>query len=151
MSKVEERATLEALAQARFELIPVEGAAERAAHLPKGTTVTITCSPARGIECPLLVGKKLVEMGLRVVPHISARLVANRTHLEGIVCRLDDLGVREIFVIGGDAREPAGPFSGAFDLLCAMDGLGHAFEHIGIGGTPRAIPSSPMIPSIRRS
>jgi methylenetetrahydrofolate reductase (NADPH) len=140
MSKEGERATLEALAQARFELIPVEGADERAAHLPKGTTVTITCSPAKGIESTLLLGEKLLQRGLRVVPHISARLVADRAHLQEIVRQLDSLGVTEIFVIGGDAREPAGPFSGAFDLLCAMDDLGHAFEQIGIGGYPEGHP-----------
>ena len=83
------------------------------------------------------------ERGFRVVPHISARLVADRAHLEEIVRRVEDLGVREIFVIGGDAREPTGPFSGAFDLLSAMDGLGHAFEHIGIGGYPEGHPVIP--------
>src|SRR3712207_3228056 len=140
MSNDGERATLEALAQARFELIPVQGAAERAAHLPKGTTVTITCSPARGIESTLLLGEELVERGLRVVPHISARVVADGTPLEGIVRRLDDLGVTEIFVIGGDAREPVWPFSGAFDLLCAMEDPGHGFEHVGIGGYPEGHP-----------
>ena len=136
MSKYGERATLEALAQARFELIPVEGAA----HLPKGTTVTITCSPAKGIESTLLLGQKLLERGFGIVPYISARLVADSAHLEKIVRQLDDLGVREVFVIGGDAREPAGPFSGAFDLLCAMADLGHNFERIGIGGYPEGHP-----------
>jgi methylenetetrahydrofolate reductase (NADPH) len=140
MSNEEERATLGALAQARFELIPVEGTAERAAHLPKGATVTVTCSPAKGIESTLLLGEKLLERGFGVVPHISARLVANNAHLKEIVCQLDDLGVREIFVIGGDAREPAGPFSGAFDLLSAMAELGHNFERIGIGGYPEGHP-----------
>lgn len=140
MSNDGERATLEALAQARFELIPVEGAAERAAHLPKGATVTITCSPAKGIESTLLLGEKLLERGFGVVPHISARLVADSAHLQKIVRQLDDLGVREIFVIGGDARGPAGPFSGAFDLLSAMADLGHNFERIGIGGYPEGHP-----------
>ncbi len=132
---------LEALAQARFELIPVEGAAERAAHLPKGATITITCSPAKGIESTLLLGEELAESGFRIVPHISARLVAGRAHLEEIVRRLDDLGAGEVFVIGGDARKPAGPFSGALELLSAMTDLGHDFEHIGIGGYPEGHPA----------
>ncbi|MDQ4064117.1 MAG: methylenetetrahydrofolate reductase [Actinomycetota bacterium] len=48
--------------------------------------------------------------------------------------------VREIFVIGGDAKQPAGPFSSAFELLCAMADLGHGFEHVGIGGYPEGHP-----------
>jgi methylenetetrahydrofolate reductase (NADPH) len=83
----------------------------------------------------------LSERGFQIVPHISARLVAGRAHLEEIVRRLDDLGVGEVFVIGGDARKPAGPFSGALELLSAMTDLGHDFEHIGIGGYPEGHPA----------
>ena len=141
MSEKINEALVEALAQPRFELIPIEGARERAAHLPKGAKVAITCSPSRGIESTLLLGEELSERGFRIVPHIAARLVAGRVHLEEIVRRLNDLGVGEIFVIGGDARRPAGPFSGAFELLSAMTDLGHGFEHIGIGGYPEGHPA----------
>jgi methylenetetrahydrofolate reductase (NADH) len=134
-------ALVEALARPRFELIPMEGARERAAHLPKGAKVAITCSPTRGIESTLLLGEELSERGFQIVPHISARLVAGRAHLEEIVRRLNDLGVGEVFVIGGDARKPAGPFSGALELLSAMTDLGHDFEHIGIGGYPEGHPA----------
>ena len=103
MSDERKRATLEALALPRFEVIPVEGAVERAAHLPKGAKVTISCSPAKGIESTLLLGEKLLERGFRIVPHISARLVSESAHLEEIVRRFEALEVREIFIIGGDA------------------------------------------------
>ena len=141
MSDERREALAEALAQPRFELIPMEGARERAAHLPKGAKVAITCSPARGIESTLLLGEELLERGFRIAPHISARLVADRAHLEEIVRRLDDLDVREIFVIGGDAKKPVGPFPGAFELLSAMADVGHNFEHVGIGGYPEGHPA----------
>lgn len=131
---------VEALVEPRFELIPIEGVEKRAAHLPKGAKVAISCSPTRGIERTLLLGERLLDTGLRVVPHIAARLVADRAHLEAIVRRLDGLGVSEIFVIGGDAKEPAGPFSSAFELLSAMADLGHHFQHVGIGGYPEGHP-----------
>lgn len=140
MSDAGNEALVEALAQPRFELIPMEGAIEWAAHLPEGAKVTVTCSPTQGIESTLLFGEELLARGFRIVPHIAARLVADRAHLEEIVRRLDDLGVREVFVIGGDAKKPAGPFSGAFELLSAMADLGHAFEHVGIGGYPEGHP-----------
>jgi methylenetetrahydrofolate reductase (NADPH) len=111
------------------------------ALLPEGATVTVTCSPTRGIESTLLLGEKLRERGFRIVPHIAARLVADRAHLDEIVRRLDDLGVREIFVIGGDTRKPVGPFSSAVELLSAMADAGHDFEHVGIGGYPEGHPN----------
>ncbi len=140
MSDERKEALAKALAQPRFELIPIKGAREQAVFLSEGAKVAITCSPTQGIENTLLLGKELLERGFRIVPHISARLVADRAHLEEIVRRLDDLGVREIFVIGGDAKKPVGPFTGAFELLCAMADLGHDFEHIGIGGYPERHP-----------
>ena len=136
MSDARNEALVEALAQPRFELIPMEGAIERAALLPEGAKVTVTCSPTRGIESTLLLGEKLLERGFRIVPHIAARLVADRAHLDEIVRRLDDLGVREIFVIGGDAKKIVGAFSSAVELLSAMADSGYDFEHVGIGGYP---------------
>ena len=141
MSSERCEALVEALAQPRFELIPMEGAIERVALLPEGAKVTVTCSPTRGIESTLLLGEKLLERGFRIVPHIAARLVADRAHLDEIVRRLDDLGVREIFVIGGDAKKPVGPFSSAVELLSAMADAGHDFEHVGIGGYPEGHPN----------
>jgi methylenetetrahydrofolate reductase (NADPH) len=141
LSDARNEALVEALAQPRFELIPMEGAIERVALLPEGAKVTVTCSPTRGIESTLLLGEKLLERGFRIVPHIAARLVADRAHLDEIVRRLDDLDVREIFVIGGDTRKPVGPFSSAVELLSAMADAGHDFEHVGIGGYPGGHPN----------
>jgi methylenetetrahydrofolate reductase (NADPH) len=141
MSDARNVALVEALARPRFELIPMEGVIERAALLPEGAKVAVTCSPTRGIESTLLLGEELLERGFRIVPHIAARLVADRAHLDEIVRRLDDLGVREIFVIGGDAKKPVGPFSSAVELLSAMADSGHDFEHVGVGGYPEGHPN----------
>jgi methylenetetrahydrofolate reductase (NADPH) len=133
-------ASRKVLARPRYEVFPAKGAEDMAYHLPKEAKVTVTCSPTRGIEATLLLIERLAERGLQVVPHISARLVADEAHLEEIVRRLDDLDVREIFVIGGDAEKPVGPFSDAFELLSEMTDIGHNFEHIGIAGYPEGHP-----------
>lgn len=129
-----------ALAHPRFELMPLEGAEKQAAHLPGGAKVTVTCSPRRGLESTLLFVEELSEMGFRTVPHISARLVSDEAHLDEIVRRLEDSGTREVFVIGGDVKEPAGTFSGTFDLLNAMSELGHGFKEVGVAGYPEGHP-----------
>jgi methylenetetrahydrofolate reductase (NADPH) len=74
------------------------------------------------------------------VPHIAARLVAGGEHLEEIVWWLEEHGLREIHVIGGDSSEPVGPYASAFQLLAAMSRLEHGIEEVGIGGYPEGHP-----------
>src|SRR6516165_2927375 len=109
-----------ALAEPRFEVVPIRGVEEQVAHLPRGATVTITCSPAKGIQNTLDFSEILLKSGFHVVPHLSARLVRNETHLRELVRRLAFLDLREIFAIGGDAREAIGPYLSALDLLEAL-------------------------------
>jgi methylenetetrahydrofolate reductase (NADH) len=134
-------ASFRALSRPRFELIPMEGAIGRTADLPEGAKVAVSCSPRRGIEGTLLLAEELRSRGFEVVPHLAARLVADSAHLEKLVRRLKDLNVDEVFVIGGDAREPAGRFSSALELLCAMAEVGHPFERVGVGGYPEGHPA----------
>lgn len=140
MSVEREAASPEILAQPRFEIIPVKGAEEQADHLPEGAKVAVTCSPAKGIESTLRFGERLLERGFQVIPHIAARLVADEAHLEKILRWLDQRGLREIYVIGGDAKEPVGPYASALALLSAMSRLEHGVEEVGIGGYPGGHP-----------
>ena len=130
----------EILSRPRFEILPTKGAEEQADHLPKGAKVAVTCSPTKGIESTLRFSEGLLERGFRVVPHIAARLVVDRAHLEKILRWFDEHRVREIYVIGGDAREPVGPYASALELLGAMSHLEHGVERVGIGGYPEGHP-----------
>jgi methylenetetrahydrofolate reductase (NADPH) len=130
----------EILSRPRFEILPTRGAGELADHLPIDAKVAVTCSPTKGIESTLQFSERLLQRGFRVVPHIAARLVAGREHLEEIVGWLDEHRLREIHVIGGDSREPVGPYASAFQLLAAMSRLEHGVEEVGIGGYPEGHP-----------
>jgi methylenetetrahydrofolate reductase (NADPH) len=130
----------EILSRPRFEILPTKGAEEQADHLPKDAKVAVTCSPTRGIENTLLFSERLLQRGFRVVPHIAARLVADRTRLEKIMRWLDEHSLREIHVIGGDSRESVGPYASAFQLLDAMSQLEHGIKEVGIGGYPEGHP-----------
>ncbi len=141
MNGARNAALIGALSQPRFELVPMEGAVGRTADLPEGAKIAISCSPRRGIEGTLSLGEELLARGFEIVPHLAARLVADSAHLEGILRRLESLNVGEVFVIGGDAREPAGRFSSALELLCAMEDVGHRFERVGVGGYPEGHPA----------
>ena len=133
------RAALTALLRRpRFEVLPLEGIEEEVrAHLRTDAKVTITASPRKGLEATLSLAERLSTAGYPVVPHLSARLVRDRSHLEDVLDRLHAAGVRELFVPAGDAEEP-GEFHGAADLLAAMGERRHRFDEIGITGYPES-------------
>jgi methylenetetrahydrofolate reductase (NADPH) len=127
------------LRNARFEVLPLDGIEDQVlAHLGTDAKVTVTASPSKGIDATLELTERLTAAGYATVPHISARLVRDRAHLEQLLDRLQAGGVRELFVLAGDAAEPAGEFSGAAELLEAMGGRRSAFDAIGITGYPES-------------
>ena len=75
---------------------------------------------------------------LRVVPHLAARLMRDRRHLEELAQQLADAGITEIFVIGGDGP-PQGEFSEALEVISAIERLGHRFT-VGVAGYPEGHP-----------
>ena len=124
------------LRRPRFEILPLEGIEEQVlTHLGTDIKVTVTASPGKGLDVTLDLAERLARAGYPVVPHLSARLVRDRGHLEEIVDRLLEAGIRELFVPAGDAPEP-GEFAGAVELLRAMGPLRERFDEIGITGYP---------------
>ena len=120
----------------RFEILPLEGIEEQVrTHLGTDVKVTVTASPGKGLDVTLDLSELLARAGYAVVPHLSARLVRDRGHLEEIVDRLLEAGIRELFVPAGDAPVP-GEFAGAVELLRAMGPLRARFDEIGITGYP---------------
>ena len=129
------------LRRPRYEVFPLPGVEdELAEHVPNEVKVTVTSSPRRGLDATLALAGEVAKRGFAVVPHIAARLVTDEAHLREILERLDEISVREIFVIAGDAQAPAGKFAGAYELLTAMARLEHAVEQIGISGYPESHP-----------
>jgi methylenetetrahydrofolate reductase (NADPH) len=129
------------LAQPRYEVFP-SGSVEQAVAdwVPPGMTVTVTASPARGLDATLDLTERLAARGYRVVPHLSARLVVDDAHLTAIVARLLACGVDDVFVPAGDADPPAGRFDSALPLLTRLTEMGRPFARVGITGYPESHP-----------
>src|SRR5215216_4591422 len=126
------------LHNARFEVLPLDGIEEEISEqLSTELKVTVTASPRKGLAATLDLSERLAAAGYPVVPHLSARLVRDRAHLEEVLARLHEAGVRELFVPAGDATEP-GQFHGAAELLAAMGESRSTFERIGITGYPES-------------
>jgi 5,10-methylenetetrahydrofolate reductase len=131
----------ELLTRSRYEVIPLAGVEEQVLeHVPRDVTLTVTASPVKGIDQTLELAGKLAAHGYPVVPHLSARLVVDRGHLTELISRIAGIGVRDVFVVAGDADQAAGAYEGASALLDAMHEVGHPFEQIGITGYPESHP-----------
>jgi methylenetetrahydrofolate reductase (NADPH) len=134
--------SLEALLRdPRYEVFPAKGTEQAVLDsVPRGMTVTVTASPVKGLDPTIDLTEKLAARGYRVVPHLAARSVTGEAHLAEIIARLQAAGVDDVFVPGGDATHPAGPFDSALPLLERLDELGSPFSRVGITGYPESHP-----------
>ena len=136
------RALRALLERPRFELIPLRDAPARAESLPPGSATTVTASPSHGIESTIELCETLVARGHPATPHIAAHMFRDVAHVREIVERCRAAGIREAFVIGGDARD-RGELHDALALLRALENLGHSYERIGVAGYPEGHPKIP--------
>lgn len=129
------------LRRPRYEVFPTASICDRVlAVVPRDVTMTVTASPARGLDATLDLTARLAGHGYRVVPHLPARLVRDDAHLAEIVGRLLAGGITDVFVPAGDADPPAGRFDSAVSLLGRLAELGRPFPRIGVTGYPQSHP-----------
>ncbi|MEJ2860527.1 methylenetetrahydrofolate reductase [Actinomycetospora flava] len=128
------------LADPRYEVAPTAGVLdapdEFLRDLPAGATVTVTAAPSRGLGVTVAVAEELAARGFAAVPHLAARSVRDRGELAEHLDRLAAAGVREVFVVGGDAREPAGDLPDGLALLRAMEDLDRRPPRAGVPSYP---------------
>lgn len=120
---------------ARYELIPLKSLHDQIRHLPAGCSVSVTCSPTKGIEPTLELAAELNGAGHHAVPHIAARLVEGRPHVEKIAARINEHAISEIFVVGGDP-DPVGPYSDGLSLIRDLLPLCHTVRIVGTPSYP---------------
>jgi len=130
------------VASARFEVLPTPTVEEKVVtHVPVHRTVTVTASPAKGLDATLDLTERLAGHGYDVVPHLAARMVRDRAELSDVCDRLLAAGVTTVFVPGGDQDPPAGDYHAALDLLEDLTALGRPFPEVGITGYPESHPT----------
>jgi methylenetetrahydrofolate reductase (NADPH) len=123
------------IANARYEVIPLKSLQAQISHLPVGCSVSVTCSPTKGIEPTLELSAELNGGGHHAVPHIAARLVEGREHVEKIAARLNEHGISEIFVVGGDP-DPVGPYNDGLSLMRDLLPLCQTVRTVGVPAYP---------------
>jgi methylenetetrahydrofolate reductase (NADPH) len=132
------------LEHSRYEILPtpkIEAAVLAAIPAVDDVTLTVTASPARGLAATIDLTERLVGHGYRVVPHLAARMIADRAELARLVERLQALGITDVFCPAGDADPPSGGYTGSVPLLEDLTALGHPFAQIGVTGYPEQHPA----------
>ncbi|MDJ0794325.1 MAG: methylenetetrahydrofolate reductase [Woeseiaceae bacterium] len=140
MSAAERDVLMYTVREAYVEIFPTDTIESKLDVLDPGSYVAVTCSPTRGVDATIEMCARLAHRGFRVVPHVAAKMVRNRQHLAEIIARLNDLPIISIFVPGGDAEEPTGDYTTAFELLRDIADLEHRFTEIGVAAHPEGHP-----------
>jgi methylenetetrahydrofolate reductase (NADPH) len=122
-------------ANARYEVVPLKSLHDQLPHLPAKCSVSVTCSPTKGIEPTLELSAELNGAGHHAVPHIAARLVEGREHVEKIAARLTEHEITEIFVVGGDP-DPVGPYVDGLSLMRDLLPLCQTVRTVGVPAYP---------------
>ncbi len=87
-------------------------------HLRPGTTVAVTFLPGSDFEATIETAARLRTEGFEPAPHIAARSVPSRSHLDTWLRRLrDEVGVTEVVALGGSVDQPIGVFSSSMEVL----------------------------------
>lgn len=126
----------------RIEIIPSAGIVDQVQKMvPLTTTLTMTCLPHHGIERTMRASVELAVLGYKVIPHLAARSIRDRAELTRIMRECDVAGINEVFVIGGDRKNPAGPYESALPVLEDISQYTGGLMRAGVAGYPEGHPS----------
>ncbi len=125
---------------ARYEILPFPRAIEQARALGHPAHLTVTCSPKHGPDQAVDIAARLRELGHDVTVHIAARMVRDSEHVEALLRRMSELGIADMFLIGGDVAEPVGEYASAGELLRVVSADPLRPACIGVGGYPEGHP-----------
>ncbi len=122
-----------------FEVIPLRSLDAAVEDLPPGARVSVTASPTKGLAATQEISERLIAAGHRAVPHLSARLVRDRTHTRALAAWLRSTATDEIFLVGGDVTEP-GRYDSALSFLTDLLETDHGLRRVGVTAYPDGHP-----------
>lgn len=119
--------------------------------IPAGTPISVTYLDNENFDARVSASAAVRRMGFVPVPHIAARRLRSVADLNEFLNALTgEAGLDRVFVIAGDAKQPAGPY--ADSLAVIQSGLlsVHGVRQVGISGYPEGHPDiSPV--ALRRA
>ena len=111
------------------------------ALLAAGTKVYVSHLPRQSWLATETACRAVRAAGLRPVPHLPVRLVANASELDGVLDRLvAGARVDEVLLVAGDYPVAAGPYSMVADVLVTGALEKHGFKTVSMAGHPEGHP-----------
>lgn len=112
-----------------------------APHIPAGTFVSVTFLPGETLEARIAATRAVRALGLRPMPHFSARRLGSAEEFESYLTQLVyEAGVRRCFVIAGDPSQAEGPFDDSTGLIETGAFERAGVRTLGVGGHPEGHP-----------
>ena len=124
----------------RYEVLPVGRSEAEAAAVGRPLAITITCSPRQGVDRTVDVATQIAALGHTAIPHLAARAIHDRAHLDALLRRLTEAGIDDAFVIAGDNPRPAGAIASAVELLALIAEHPDRPRRLGIAAYPEGHP-----------
>jgi methylenetetrahydrofolate reductase (NADPH) len=141
------------LSDPHYEVFPVPGVEkDLVAYLEPDVVVHVMSPPAAdGTDRSVDAACRIARAGFQAMPHIAARCVRDRSHLEQLLARASEAGIKHGFFPGGDLDSPIGEYESAVALLRDLALVPHSLTEIGVAAYPeghRAIPDETLIAAL---
>ncbi len=105
--------------------------------LPAGTRVYLAHIEGTPFDDMLATARRLTDEGFAVMPHVPARLVADRATLDTwLSAYANGAGVSQALVLAGGSKQPVGDFDSSMQLLDTGLFDRHGFKHLHVAGHP---------------
>jgi methylenetetrahydrofolate reductase (NADPH) len=105
-------------------------------YLPAGASIYVAHPPRTEFRDVLRLSAQLVRLGFAPCPHVAAREVHSEASLRAAFNELRESGVKQILLIAGDRKSPAGPYASAVEILESGITVDGAIKTIGVAGHP---------------
>jgi methylenetetrahydrofolate reductase (NADPH) len=105
--------------------------------LEPGSSVYISLPPGQTYHGTVALASRLARAGLRPVPHVAARRIADREALDDYLARAaGEAAVDSALVIAGDSDHASGPFDSSLALLETGLFQRHGILRVAVAGYP---------------
>lgn len=109
--------------------------------VPAGSVVSVTFLPGESFASRVDAAARVHALGLRPVPHISARRLTSAGELEGFLDALAGrIDLSHVFVVAGDLDTPVGPYPDALSVIRSELFAKYGIRHVGVAGYPEGHP-----------
>ena len=106
------------------------------ALLAPGTRVYLAHIEGTPFDDMLATARRLTAEGFAVMPHVPARLIADRATLDRMLGGYAETGITQALVLAGGPATPAGAFHSSIQLLETGLFQSHGFSRLHVAGHP---------------